>query len=357
MLDDITDTDSSSDEDTLLDTSARKPLVSADWIPGKVALRDTWFPIAHSPHVSAKPIRRLIHSHPYYLWREYGKVQAAEFHPNTFEQQRAKATDLTGGSGNFPVCERYGYIWVWYGNPENCSEELIPNVPYLPRAGAKLPRNMWGQIYFNCASEICAENLLDLVHADYLHSEFVGDEINEGDHVSVTSTSETITMTREVIGKQIPPMLRALGVPAKKADYTAVAHVHVRSNVVVLHGQFKPGFSQPLFHPLIPESQHLCRNNYTFNITDAPRIARNMFPLFAYGIGPQDNVMMRRQNPRYLQTGQARDVSSRFDAAASRYRFVANKLVRRQQANDFGYASDADPGQDITDLLGCNRAD
>ena len=336
---------------------ASKPLVNADWIPGAVNLLDTWFPIAHSPHVSKKPIRRLIHSQPYYLWRENGKPQASEFHPAMLAQQRCKATMLTGGSGSYPVTERYNYVWVWYGNPDNCSEDLIPNVPYLPRAGAQLPRNMWGQIYFNCSSEICAENLLDLVHADYLHADFVGDEIKDGDHVTVTSTSETITMVREVIGKQIPPALRALGVPAKKADYRAVAHVHVRSNVVVLHGQFTPGFSQPLFHPLIPESQYLCRNNYTFNITDAPRIARNVFPLFAYGIGPQDDQMMRQQNPRYIKSGQPRDASSRFDAAASRYRFVANKLIRRQQENDFGYASDADPGEDIADILGCIRAD
>lgn len=334
-----------------------QPLVSADWIPGQFALRDTWFPIAHSPHVSSTPIRRIIHSQPYYLWREGNQPKAAEFHPSTFSAHRKQASELTGGTGLYPVLERYGYIWVWYGNPDNASEALVPNVPYLPRAGKKLPRNMWGQIYFNCSSELCAENLLDLVHADYLHANFVGDEINEGDHVSVSSTSETITMVREVTGKRIPPMLRALGVPAKKADYRAVAHVHVRSNVVVLHGQFTPGFSQPLFHPLIPESQTLCRNNYTFNITDAPLIARNLFPLFSYGIGPQDNHMMRQQNPRYMRTGEPRDVSSRFDAAASRYRFVASKLIRRQAQGDFSYGSDVDPGADIADILGCARAE
>lgn len=333
----------------------KSALVSADWVPGEYALRDAWFPIAHSPHVTRHPIRRFIHSQPYFLWREGSQLKAAEHSPA--QGNKFIASEFTGGSGLYPVLERYGYVWVWYGNPDNASEELIPNVPYLPKAGLKLPRNMWGQIYFNCSSEICAENLLDLVHADYLHSEFVGDEINDGDYVSVTSTSETITMTREVTNKRIPRMLQLLGVPSKTADYRAVAHVHVRSNVVVLHGQFLPGFSQPLFHPLIPESRNLCRNNYTFNITDAPRIARNLFPLFAYGIGPQDNTMMERQNPRYQLTGQPRDASSRFDAAASRYRFVASKLIRRQQEGDFGYASDANPSVDISDILGCKRAD
>jgi hypothetical protein len=331
------------------------PIISQEWIPGAHTLRDTWFPIAHSPHVKAVPIRRLIHSQPYYLWREGSRVLAAECHPGR-RSAGVAYTGFTGGSGYYPVLERYGYVWVWYGNPENASEELVPDVPYLPRAGAKPPRNMWGQIYFDCAYELCAENLMDLVHADYLHADVVGNEVNESDQVTVESTSETVTMTREVKGKQIPPALRALGIPAKQADYKAVAHVHIRSGVVILHGSFSPGFSQPLFHPLIPESRRLCRTNYTFNITDAPLIARNLFPIFAYKIGPQDNFMMRMQNPRYLEPAGRRDVSTRFDSAASRYRIVMSKLIRRQQEGDFSYLGDVDPAADISGVLGCKRA-
>lgn len=337
--------------------SKKRPIVSEEWLPGQVALRDTWFPIAHSPHVTAQPIRRMIHSQPYYLWRENGQLKAAEFHPVELQGPALKGSEFTAGSFYYPVLERYGYVWAWYGNPASADEELVPDVPYLPRAGMKLPRNMWGQIFFNCSSELCAENLLDLVHADYLHSEFVGDEENESDQVTVESTSETITMIRDVKAKRIPPMLRALGVPAKRADYRAVAHVHIRSGVVILHGKFSPGFSQPLFHPIIPESGNLCRANFSFNITDAPVIARNLFPLFAYGIGPQDDRMMRRQNPRYKLRGERRDVSSRFDAAASRYRFVASKLLRRQEEGDYSYLSDANISGDISGVLDCVRAD
>jgi hypothetical protein len=332
-----------------------RSIVAEDWLPGQYTLRDCWFPIAHGPHVSKSPIRRVIHSMPYYLWRENGQVKAAEFHPSRLQASLSQAGELTGGSGYYPSLERYGYVWVWYGNPDHADEELIPDVPYLPKAGLKLPRNMWGQIYFSCAAELCTENLLDLVHADYLHAGFVGDEENESDQVIVESSSETITMIREVSGKRIPPVLRALGVPAERADYRAVAHVHIRSGVVVLHGKFSPGFSQPLFHPLIPESRDQCRANYSFNITDAPMVARNVFPLFAYGVGPQDDRMMREQNPRYMRTGEPRDVSSRFDAAASRYRMLSSKLIRRQQQGDYGYSSDANISADISGVLDCVR--
>lgn len=334
-----------------------KAIVQQEFVPGSFALRDAWFPIAHSPHVGRQPIRRMIHSQPYYLWRDGGKAVAAEFHPRKLQASLSQSSEFTGGTGYYPVLERYGYVWVWYGNPGNADKGLMPDVPYLPREGAKPPATMWGQIYFNCSYELASENLLDLVHADYLHSGFVGDEENESDEVTVESTSETVTMIRQVTGRTIPPALRRLGIPSDKADYRAVAHVHIRSGVIVLYGKFTPGFSQPLFHPLIPESRYVCRNNYTFNITDAPLPARHIFPLFAYGIGPQDDAMMSQQNPIYATERGRRDVSSRFDAAGSRYRMIMAKLIQRQREGDFSYQSDADPGADIAGVLGCERAD
>ena len=143
--------------------SVRRALVQQEWLPGRFALRDTWFPIAHAPHVGVRPIRRLIHSQPYFLWREGDRVIAAEFHPLEQAKRRIQGGELSGGSGIYPSLERYGYVWVWYGNPDNAQEALLPDVPYLSRSGPKLPRNMWGQIYFNAAYELCSENLLDQI--------------------------------------------------------------------------------------------------------------------------------------------------------------------------------------------------
>lgn len=335
----------------------KKASIAQPWKPGQFILRDTWFPLAHSGHVSARPVRRMLHSQAFYLWRDGTRVLASEFHPSVFEKFRAKAGELSGGTGYFPTVERYGYIWVWYGNIDNASEELIPNIPYLPRAGHNLSPTKWGQIYFNASNELCCENLLDLVHADFLHSDIIGDEENEHDEITVYSTSETVTMVREVTGKSIPPALRALGVPAKKADYRGVTHVHLRSGAVVLHGKFTPGFSQPLFHPLIPESSTLTRNNYVFNMSDGSKLARHIFPMVSYIIGPQDDRMMKPQNPLYQAEEWPRDSSTRLDAGGSRYRLLMSKLIARQKQGDFSYLSDADPAADIADVLGCVRAD
>src|ERR1700728_1809092 len=82
--------------------------------PHGIVLRDTWFPLAHADAVGERPVRRAVYSHPYFLWREKDSVIASEFHPR--EKVTRPASELTGGTGRYPVLERYGYVWGWFGN-------------------------------------------------------------------------------------------------------------------------------------------------------------------------------------------------------------------------------------------------
>ena len=81
-----------------------------DWVPGEYVLRDAWFPVALSRHVTDKPIRRHIHSLPYYLWRNRGRLEALEFHPRDFARLSSFAGEFTAGTGRYPALERYGYV-------------------------------------------------------------------------------------------------------------------------------------------------------------------------------------------------------------------------------------------------------
>ncbi|MDB5425427.1 MAG: hypothetical protein JWQ29_2843, partial [Phenylobacterium sp.] len=69
-------------------------------------------------------------------------------------------------------------------------------------------------------------------------------------------------------------------------------------------------------------------------------------------VTPQDNSVVRPQTPRYYEPSERRDLHSRFDTPGNRYRFQMEQLAERQRQGDFSYASDADTGRDITDILG-----
>jgi len=330
---------------------AKRP---SDWTPVNYDLHDTWFPVSHSRDVGASPIRRIIHSQTYFLWRENGIAQAAEFHPARLESLRHASSAFTGGSGNYPVVERYGYIWAWYGNPDHADIQLLPHIPFLPLNG-DIPGYTQRTVRFDASSALSVENLIDLTHADFLHANTIGDGISESDVVEVEWTSETVTRTRIVTQKSVAPIMRWVGgIRAKYQDFRAVLHIHLRSNVCISYPRFRPGYDVPNLQPFLPVGKHRSRCDVTFNTTAAPAPFRYLMPRINYIIQPQDNSVVRPQNQRYLDESDRRDLHSRFDAPGTRYRYQMEQLAKRQRQGDFSYSSDAEPGRDITALLGMN---
>ena len=326
---------------------------AAEWTPSEIVLRDAWFPVAHVETVKARPIRRLVHSQPYYVWRDRDRMRASERHPQAALINHAFSA--FSQDGEYPLVERYGYAWVWYGDPAAADASLIPDVPFLPPGGG-LPAYTRGTVRFDCSSHLSLENLIDLTHADFLHANVVGDEISEEDGIEVLSTSETVTMIRTSAGKSVAPVMRWVGgVRAKFQDVRAVIHVHLRNGVALAYGRYRPGFDVPLFHPCVPESRDRCRLPFTFNTTKAPGLFRYVMPQSSYIISRQDNSMVKPQAPLYAQLAGRADLHSRFDGADTRYRFQVTKLAERQAAGDFTYLPDGDPGRDVSELLGITR--
>lgn len=319
--------------------------------PGVFALRDTWFPLVHTQRVGRRPLRRAMHGAPVILWRDGARLHATEDLPGTPPQRRRQG-ELTGGTGDYITADRYGYTWVWYGDPLNASPDLIPQVPHLPLEG--MPKRFEKTVLFDCTYELVAENLLDLTHADFLHSKLTGDSLSEDDIVEVESTSEVVTMIRTAHGRPIPDVQKAMVKGAKTQNIRVVTVTHVRSGVCVLHGDFNPGMSMRMLHPCNPETTTRTRTPVTYNPKYMPALARQLFSLTSHVVGRQDNWAVRKQNANYLDAEDDRDLSSRFDKAGLRYRKVYAALVARQQSGDYSYLADGDPGRDVTEALGIN---
>jgi len=324
-----------------------------DWVPINLDLRDTWFPVAYSADVGTRPVRRVVHNQDVYLWRDGAAVHAAEFRPDRLEAMRSCASAFTGGSGRYPIVECYGYVWTWYGDPDHAHEELIPNIPFLPRDGQGIPRYTQRAVRFDAASPLSVENLIDLTHADFLHANAIGDGQSESDDVEVFSTSETVTRIRNVKQKSVAPVMRWIGgVRARYQDLRAVLHVHLRNSVCVSYPEFTPGYAIPNVQPFVPVGKHRSRVDQTNYTVHAPAPFRWLMPRISYVIQPQDNSVLRQQNARYFESTERRDLSSRFDGPGNRYRLLMARLAERQRQGDLSYGPDADPGADISEVLG-----
>lgn len=325
------------------------------WRPGEFALRDAWFPVAHTPTLAAQPLLRMVHSQPIYLWRDADRIRATEYHPARSNQ--AERTMFTSGTGDYPLIDRYGHLWVWYGNPDNADPELLPDIPFLPVHRAQ-PHFSWGCNFFHCTYELVLENILDLTHIDFIHGAYAGSaESAEEDSIRFESTSETVTMIRTVRKRPVSKYQReVLGVSEKYQDQTAFTHVFIRSGVCFLHTHYSAAPSIPLMQSNTPESKTLTRANYVFGIQQTThRGYARMWPQTASIIAGQDEAILNPQNPRYVGRPPRGDCSTRFDAAGLHYRRQHNALIERQKRGDFAYRSDIGEGSDLAEILEVKR--
>jgi phenylpropionate dioxygenase-like ring-hydroxylating dioxygenase large terminal subunit len=327
---------------------------TSEWRPGTFALRDAWFPVAHSPRVRQDPVLRLVHSRRFHIWRNGPEIHATDHHPSA--KRSGSVTRFTDEQGNYPVVERYGHVWVWYGGADRADPAHIPEIPFLHPDRAQ-PNYACGVNFFHTSYELVLENILDLTHIDFVHGAYAGTSESQKDDIRFESTSETVTMIRTVRGRPTSAYQRdVLGVKEPFQDTSAFTHVFIRSGVCFLHSHYSTAPSIPLMQSNTPESASLTRANYVFGVqqTDHAGYAK-AWPKTASIIAAQDESVLNPQYPRYVGQPPRPDFSTRFDAAGLHYRARHRSLMERQKRGDFSYLPDAAEGSDLAEILKIKR--
>ena len=99
----------------------------------------------------------------------------------------------------FPVVERYGFVWVWPGQADRASEDLIPKFEFFDNPAWAYGGGLY---HIACDYRLMVDNLMDLTHETYVHASSIGqkeiDEVpcvtkTEGDHVTTSRFMENIT--------------------------------------------------------------------------------------------------------------------------------------------------------------------
>lgn len=327
-----------------------------DWQPGQHILRDAWFPVAHSKPIGEQPIRRFVHGQAIFLWRKAGKLQASEFHPGQSRTQCKNASSFTAGTGYYPIIERYGHAWVWYGNPDHANVDYIPDIPFIS-ATRGAPAYAALNNYFHCSYELVLENILDLTHIDFVHGNYGGTYESAEDHIAVESTSETVTMIRTTKRKPTSEyQKKVLGIRTRFQDVTFFTHVFIRSGLCFLHAHYSAAPSMPLMQNNTPESRFLTRVDSTFGVEQCDNANyRKTWPTTGPMVAAQDEAMLNPQNPRYVLAAPARDMNTRFDTAGLLFRRRFMALVERQRRGDYAYQSDIAKGSDLAEVLKVQR--
>lgn len=78
---------------------------------------------------------------------------------------------------SFPVLERYGFIWIWPGNPDLADDNKIPVQEWYNNSEWAYGGGLY---HIKCDYRLMIDNLMDLTHETYVHSTSIGQkEIDE----------------------------------------------------------------------------------------------------------------------------------------------------------------------------------
>ncbi len=90
---------------------------------------------------------------------------------------------------SYPLIERYGIIWIWMGDPSAADDALIPDFSYLLDSKRKV---LSGLIYVKANYELIVDNLADLTHPHFVHSNFLHTESTPSTKVETWQEANTI---------------------------------------------------------------------------------------------------------------------------------------------------------------------
>ncbi|NDY91277.1 aromatic ring-hydroxylating dioxygenase subunit alpha [Ideonella livida] len=114
----------------------------------------------------------------------------------------------------YPVAERYGFVWVWPGDPAQAREQDIP----VPIWWDKPDWAYGGGLYhMKCDFRLLVDNLMDLTHETYVHSTSIGQkEIDEAP--VATRMEEGVVVTERYMEKIYAPPFWRMAMQANDLD-------------------------------------------------------------------------------------------------------------------------------------------
>ena len=190
-------------------------------------LTNIWYCAALSEEVVHKPLRRLICNEPIVMFRtESGKASALEdrcahrqaplslgrvvgeqiqcmYHGFMFDCS-GKCTMVPhqeNAPGNakvksYAAVERWGYVWIWWGDPASADVGRIPELPWTQDAAQ---RTVYFRFHVKANYQLMADNLLDVSHTDFLHRASIGSQTGMKDQTD----SSTVEMSSRTEGDRV----------------------------------------------------------------------------------------------------------------------------------------------------------
>jgi vanillate O-demethylase monooxygenase subunit len=105
----------------------------------------------------------------------------------------------------FPVVERYGFVWVWPGDPARADPAKVHHLAWADNSE-------WayggGLFHINCGYRLMIDNLMDLSHEKYVHSTSIGQKELDETPTTTKAEGDTVVTSRFIENVMPPPFWR-----------------------------------------------------------------------------------------------------------------------------------------------------
>jgi phenylpropionate dioxygenase-like ring-hydroxylating dioxygenase large terminal subunit len=174
---------------------------------------------------------------------------------------------------SYPVCERWGVVWIWMGEPAKADTAKIPDLYWLgdPKWTATP-----GYIHLNSNYQFLIDNLLDLTHVTYVHKKTLAGDPREATTPTRTERlPDGVRVGRWMIDFVPPPLFARAGNFNGNVDrwqfvtWTPPSTVYLdvgcaRAGTGAPEGDRSQGISIWSSHLITPETEHSSHYMFSF---------------------------------------------------------------------------------------------
>jgi len=107
---------------------------------------------------------------------------------------------------SYPVEDRWGFLWIWMGDPERADRDAIIHIPNFDDPGwGKTPK---GAMEMACHYLYVIDNLLDPSHVAWVHLTSFAGAGTDSRPLDLEETPEGVVVSRWIAGEAAPPYYR-----------------------------------------------------------------------------------------------------------------------------------------------------
>lgn len=236
---------------------------------------------------------------------------------------------------SYPFIERWGWAWVWLGDPALANPDSIPDYQWF---GAANWRSFQRHYYVKANWEICADNLLDLSHTPFIHKKTVG--VPEMATIPVRTWVEgnRVFQQRIMTAVQPSPFVAEWGGFTGKIDRRATVIWEPAANMSaeLLYEDRANSITLRLTNPLTPETEKTTHvwfawsRNFGSDSDDDAMAVR--FQEQSFAVMAEDVSFMEIQQAGLDRAGHFDPVAIRADATLIQARRIVDRLREEEQA-------------------------